>query len=63
MKKEILGYVAIILSSIVLSLELYGLKVIKYLEMKEQGVCYADAMRCAYEAPISIALLIPIFII
>ncbi len=37
MKKEFLGYLTVIISGILLSLQLYGLNFVKYIDMKING--------------------------
>ena len=63
MKKEFLGYLTVIISGILLSLQLYGLNFVKYVEMKINGSWYTNAMDYIYEAPMSLAFLATIAII
>lgn len=55
MNKSLFGSLTIILGSLVLSLELYGLKIIQGLEM-QKGSWKSNAINYSKETPISIAL-------
>ena len=59
-KKVVMGYFAVIISALVLSIELYALKFIQYVDMKINGSCYTHAIDYIYESPMSLALLITI---
>lgn len=63
MKKEFLGYLTVIISGILLSLQLYGLNFVKYIDMKINGSWYTNAMDYIYEATMSLAFLATIAII
>lgn len=62
MNRTSLGSLAIIIGSIVLSLELYGLKIIQGLEM-QKGSWKTNAIDYAKETPISLAIWITIAVI
>lgn len=62
MNKSSLGSLAIIIGSLVLSLELYGLKIIQGIEMQE-GSWKTNAIDYAKETPISLAIWITIAVI
>ena len=51
MKKGVVGYLAVIISGILLSLELYGLNFAKYIDMAINGSCYTNAMDYIHEIP------------
>jgi hypothetical protein len=55
MNKSFIGRLAIIFGSLVLSLQLYGLKIIQALD-KQKGSWKTNPMDYAGEAPMSIAL-------
>lgn len=63
MKKEFIGYLSVILSGMLLSLELYGLNFIKHIDVEINGSCYTNTMEYIYKAPISLAFLITISIV
>jgi hypothetical protein len=54
MNKSFIGRLAIIFGSLVLSLQLYGLKIIQALDM-QKGSWKTNPMDYAGEAPVSIA--------
>ena len=62
MNKSFIGSLAIIFGSLVLSLQLYGLKIIQVLEM-QKGSWRTHAIDYARETPISLALVITIIVI
>ena len=62
MNKSFIGRLAIIFGSLVLSLQLYGLKIIQALDM-QKGSWKTNPMDYAGEAPVSFALLITIAVI
>ena len=62
MNKSSLGSLAIIMGGLVLSLELYGLKIVQGLEM-QKGSWRTQAIDYAAETPISLALWITIAVI
>lgn len=62
MNKSFVGSLAIILGSLVLSMELYGLKIIQGLE-KQRGSWRTDAIDYASETPIAIAICLTIAVI
>ncbi|MDI9496070.1 MAG: hypothetical protein QM227_07365 [Bacillota bacterium] len=62
MNKSFIGRLAIIFGSLVLSLQLYGLKIIQALD-KQKGSWKTNPMDYAGEAPMSIALVITIVVI
>lgn len=62
MNKPLLGSLTIILGSLVLSLELYGLKILQGLEM-QKGSWLANAMDYVKEPPVSLALWITVAVI
>jgi hypothetical protein len=60
--KSFLGCLAIIIGGLVLSLELYGLKIVQGLEM-QKGEWHTHAIDYAADTPISLALGITIAVI
>ena len=62
MNKSLVGSLAIILGSLVLSLQLYGLKIIQVFEM-QKGSWNTYAIDYARETPISVAIWITIAVI
>lgn len=62
MKKSFIGSLAIIFGSLVLSLQLYGLKIIQVLDM-QKGSWKTHAIDYAREAPMSVAIVITIVVI
>ena len=62
MHKRLIGNLAIILGSLVLSLQLYGLKIIQGIEMQKGG-WKTFAIEYARESPISFAILITVAVI
>ncbi|HQO71765.1 MAG TPA: hypothetical protein PK516_02255 [Sedimentibacter sp.] len=62
MNKSFIGRLAIIFGCLVLSLQLYGLKIIQVLEM-QKGLWKTNAIDYAGEAPMSIAIAITIVVI
>lgn len=63
MKKEFLGYLTVIISGMLLSLELYALTFVKYIDMKINGSCYTNAIDYIHKAPMSLAFLTTVAII
>ena len=61
MKKEFMGYLTVIISGILLSLELYGLNFAKYMDMN--GSCYTNAIDYIHETPFSLSFLVTISLI
>lgn len=62
MNKSLVGSLTIILGSLVLSLELYGLKIVQVFEM-QKGSWRTHAIDYARETPISLAIWITIAVI
>jgi uncharacterized membrane protein len=62
MNKSLVGSVAIILGSLLLSLQLYGLKIIQGLDMQKSS-WKSQAIDYASEIPISLAIWITIAVI
>ncbi|MDD4761016.1 MAG: hypothetical protein PHU66_09445 [Bacteroidaceae bacterium] len=62
MNKSLVGSLAIILGSLVISLQLYGLKIIQVFEM-QKGSWKTYAIDYARETPISLAIWITIAVI
>ena len=58
MKKGVVGYLAVIISGILLSLELYGLNFAKYIDMAINGSCYTNAMDYIHEIPFLLSFLV-----
>ena len=63
MKKGVVGYLAVIISGILLSLELYGLNFAKYIDMAINGCCYTNAMDYIHEIPFLLSFLVTISLI
>ena len=63
MKKGVVGYLAVIISGILLSLELYGLNFAKYIDMAINGSCYTNAMDYINEIPFLLSFLVTISLI
>lgn len=63
MKKEFMGYLTVIISVILLSLELYGLNFAKYMDMNINGSCYTNAIDYIHETPFSLSFLVTISLI
>ena len=63
MKKGVVGYLAVIISGILLSLELYGLNFAKYIDMAIIGSCYTNAMDYIHEIPFLLSFLVTISLI
>lgn len=57
-KKELTGYFSIILSGTLLSLELYGLTFIQYIDMQTNGSFYTNAIEYIFILPILLSFLI-----
>ena len=62
MNKSFIGSLAIIFGSLVLSLQLYGLKIIQVLDM-QKGSWKTYALDYARETPMSLAIVITIVVI
>ena len=63
MKKGVVGYLAVIISGILLSLELYGLNFAKYIAMAINGSCYTNSMDYIHEIPFLLSFLVTISLI
>lgn len=63
MKKEIIGYLTVIISGILLSLELYGLNFVKHIDMYVNGSCYNNAIDYIYQKPFLLSFLVTISLI
>ena len=63
MKKEFMGYLTVIISGILLSLELYGLNFAKYVDMNINGSYYTNAIDYVHETQFLLAFLVTISLI
>lgn len=63
MNKLFLGNIAIIFGGLIFSLELYGLKIIKDLDIISQKYFWDNSLNYIKEFPINISMFIPLAII
>ncbi|AOR23549.1 hypothetical protein [Clostridium taeniosporum] len=62
-RKCFIGFMGIVFGSLLLSLELYGLKFIQFIDLKVNGSCYTNECEYIGTGTISIAFIITIGII
>lgn len=63
MKKEFVGYLTVVISGILLSLELYGLNFAKYIDMSINGSSYTNAIDYIHETPFLLSFFVTISLI
>lgn len=61
-KKGYIGWLAIIINLVLLSLELYGLKIIQYIDMQMHSSFYTNPIYYIYELPILLSFIITIIL-